>query len=56
MIHTTFIRDPKVIEQHLHFYNGILQFVPSLHGELNTMTAPQLMKIVQAVHVCIYAQ
>ena len=29
-IHASFIRDPRVIQQHLDFYNGILKFVPSL--------------------------
>lgn len=53
-IHASFIRDPRVIQQHLDFYNGILKFVPSLRNSLDTMSPEQLLKIIQAVRICAY--
>ena len=47
-------RNPKVIQQHLDFYNGILKFIPGLQSSLDSMSAPLLSKIIQAVRSVYY--
>ncbi|KAG1850719.1 hypothetical protein C8R48DRAFT_676637 [Suillus tomentosus] len=38
-----------IIEHHLHLYNGILEFVPSLHMELDTISTDKLSKIISVI-------
>ncbi|KAH0831875.1 hypothetical protein J3R83DRAFT_12746 [Lanmaoa asiatica] len=40
---------PKEVQQHLHFYNGILKLIPSLRNELDTISPDRLTKIIQAI-------
>ncbi|KAG6378984.1 hypothetical protein JVT61DRAFT_13272 [Boletus reticuloceps] len=40
---------PKELEQHLHFYNGILKLIPSLRNELDTMSPGRLTNIIKAI-------
>ncbi|KIK38437.1 hypothetical protein CY34DRAFT_91007 [Suillus luteus UH-Slu-Lm8-n1] len=42
-------RTEDVIEHHLHLYNGILEFVPSLRDELDTISTDRLSKIISAI-------
>lgn len=51
---TIFLRDPKDVWQHLHFYNGILKFIPSLRSELDNIKPEKLSAIIQAVCICAY--
>jgi len=45
-------RTEDVIDRHLHLYNGILEFVPSLRDELDTISTDRLSKIISAVSIC----
>ncbi|KAI9570726.1 hypothetical protein HD554DRAFT_2037207 [Boletus coccyginus] len=40
---------PEANQCHLHFYNGIQKLVPSLRGELDTITPKHLHKIIQVI-------
>ncbi|KIK79864.1 hypothetical protein PAXRUDRAFT_16093 [Paxillus rubicundulus Ve08.2h10] len=40
---------PELVDQHLHFYSGVLRFVPSLKSQLDTMSPARLSKIVQMI-------
>lgn len=51
---TTPLRAPRIVKQHLHFYNGILKFIPSLHDELAVILPAKLTKIIQVVCICAY--
>ncbi|KAG1840052.1 hypothetical protein F4604DRAFT_1940290 [Suillus subluteus] len=38
-----------IVGHHLHLYNGILEFVPSLRMELDTISTDKLSKIISAI-------
>ncbi|KAG1844604.1 hypothetical protein F4604DRAFT_1937447 [Suillus subluteus] len=38
-----------IVGHHLHLYNGILEFVPSLRTELDTISTDKLSKIISAI-------
>lgn len=49
-----FTRTPEGIRRDLHFYDGILKYIPSLRSELDTMSLHRLTQITEAVRICAY--
>ncbi|KIK35232.1 hypothetical protein CY34DRAFT_30227, partial [Suillus luteus UH-Slu-Lm8-n1] len=46
---TLICKTEDVIERHLHLYNGILEFVPSLRDEPDIISTDRLSKIISAI-------